>query len=85
MLQTVRAEEEDGKIWVICPVSMFSSSFVVLKLSKKVHFLYFCDDITKQFTYRHLKVLVADFQKMVLFVLWLIVSEIFGFEIEEFC
>ena len=39
MLQKVKAEkvgEEDG---VICPVSMFCSRLMILKLSKKVHFL----------------------------------------------
>ena len=39
MLQTVRAEKVDEKSGVICLVSMFLSWVMVLKLSKKVHFV----------------------------------------------
>ena len=48
MLQTVRVEKVVGKTVVICLVSMFSSWFIVLKLSKKVHFLQFCADLSKK-------------------------------------
>ena len=42
--------------------------------------------VIKPFTYMHLKGLVMDFQKLVLFVmLWPTVSEILGFAVEEFC
>ena len=93
ILQTVRSEKVDEKNGVICLVSMFPSWVMVLKLSKKVHFLQFCADLRKksksvkaQFTYMHLKSLVTHFQKMVLFImLWLTVLEILVFEIEEFC
>ena len=47
MLQTVRAEKVDEKN-VICLVSMFSSWVMVLKLSKKMHFLQFCVDPSKK-------------------------------------
>ena len=69
---------------VICLASMFSSLIVVLKLFKKY---IFCDfvltsgrnlGLLKQFTYIH--------QEIVLFIMqWLTVSEILGFEVEEFC
>ena len=39
MLQNVRAEKVDKKDWVISLVSIFPSWVMVLKLSKKVHFL----------------------------------------------
>ena len=42
MLETVRVEKDDEKDGVIYLVS------VVLKLSKKVHFMWFCDDLTKK-------------------------------------
>ena len=85
-------EKVDEKNGVICLVSMFPSWIMVLKLSKKVHFLQFCADLSKKskfikaiFTYMHLKGLVTHFQKMVLFiVLWLTILEILVFEIEEF-
>ena len=48
MLQTVRAEKVDEKNGVICLVSMFPSWVMVLKLSKKVHFLQFCADLSKK-------------------------------------
>ena len=93
ILQTVRSEKVDEKNGVICLVSMFPSWVMVLKLSKKVHFLQFCADLSEKskfikaiFTYIHLKGLVTHFQKMVLFiVLWLTILEILVFEIEEFC
>ena len=48
MLQTVRAEKVDEKNRVICLVSMFPSCVMVPKLSKKVHFLQFCADLSKK-------------------------------------
>ena len=64
---------------------------MVLKLSKKG---IFCNSVLtsarnlsrlKQFTYMHLKGLVTHFQKLVLFImLWLTVSEVWVFEVEEF-
>ena len=48
MLQTIRAEKVDEKNGVICLVSMFPSWVMVLKLSKKVHFLQFCADRSKK-------------------------------------
>ena len=48
MLQTVRAEKVDEKNGVICLDSMFLSWVMVLKLSKKVHFLQFCVDLRKK-------------------------------------
>ena len=81
-----------SRIRVICLVFMFSSWVMVLKLSKKWHFLKFCADFSKesmsikQFAYIHLEGLVTHFQKMVLFImLWITVLEILAFEIEEFC
>ena len=48
MIQTVRAEKLDETNEVICLVSMFPSWIMVLKLSKKVHFLQFCADLSKK-------------------------------------
>ena len=48
MLQTVRAEKVDAKNGVICLVSKFSSWVMVLKFSKKVHFLQFCADLSQK-------------------------------------
>ena len=48
MLQTVRAGKVDEKNGVICLVSMFPSWFMVHQLSKKVHFLQFCADLSKK-------------------------------------
>ena len=50
ILQTVRAEKVDEKIEVICLVFMFPSWIMVCKLSKKVHFLQFCADLSKKST-----------------------------------
>ena len=47
MLQTVRAEKVDEKNGVICLVFMFPSWAMVCKLSKKVHFLQLCADLSK--------------------------------------
>ena len=48
MLQTGRAEKLDEKIGVICLVSMFPTWVIVCKLSKKVHFLQSCADLSKK-------------------------------------
>ena len=48
ILQTVGAEKVDEKNGVICLVSMFPSWVMVPKLSKKVHFLQFCADLSKK-------------------------------------
>ena len=48
MLQTDRVEKTDEENGVICLVSMFASWVMVLKLSKKVHFLQFCADLSKK-------------------------------------
>ena len=45
MLQTGIVDEKNE---VICLVSMFSSWAMVLKSSKKVHFLQFCADLSKK-------------------------------------
>ena len=49
MLQTVRAEKVDKKKWG--HLSSFHVSFLSCdqKLSKKVHFLQFCVDLSKKF------------------------------------
>ena len=49
ILQNVRSEKLDEKNGVICLVFMFLSSVMVLKLSKKVHFLQFCGDLNKKY------------------------------------
>ena len=49
MLQTVRVEKVDEKNWVVCLVSMFPSWVMVCKLSRKVHFLQFCADLSKNY------------------------------------
>ena len=42
--------------------------------------------LLKQFAYKHMEGLVMHLQNMVLFImLWLTVSEILGFEVEELC
>ena len=48
ILQTVRSEKVDEQNGVICLVSMFPSWVMVFKLSKKVHFLQFCADLSKK-------------------------------------
>ena len=48
ILQTVRSEKVDEKNGVICLVSMFLFWVMVPKLSRKVHFLQFCDDLSKK-------------------------------------
>ena len=76
MLQTVRAEKADEKNGVICLVAKFPSWVMVLKLSKKNAFLQFCADLSKkqftsllkQFTYKHMKVFITLFQKMIWFI-----------------
>ena len=45
---TVRSEKVDEKNGVISLVSMFPPWYLVLKLSKKVHFLQFCADLSKK-------------------------------------
>ena len=48
MLQTARVKKVDEKNEVICLVFMFPSWVVVLKFSKKVHFLQFSTDLSKK-------------------------------------
>ena len=48
MLQTVRAEKVDEKNGIICLASMFPVWVMVLKLSKKMHFLQFCADLSEK-------------------------------------
>ena len=48
MLQIVRAEKVDENNGVICLASMFPSWVMVLTLSKKLHFLEFCADLSKK-------------------------------------
>ena len=45
---TNRAEKVDEKNVVICQASMFPSWVMVLRLSKKVHFLQFCAELSKK-------------------------------------
>ena len=48
MLQIVRVEKVDEKNKIICLASMFPSWVMVLKFSKKKHFLKFCADLSKK-------------------------------------
>ena len=48
MLQVVRVEKVDEKNGIICLVSMFPSWIIVLKLSKKVHFLQFYANLNEK-------------------------------------
>ena len=48
ILQTAKTEKVDEKDGVISLVSMFLTWVMVLKLSKKVHFLQFCADLSKK-------------------------------------
>ena len=48
IFQTVRSEKVDEKNGVICLVSMFPLWVMVLKLSKNLHFLQYCADLTKK-------------------------------------
>ena len=90
---TIRQNRKSsGKNGVISLVTMFHSWVMVLELSKKCIFCKFVQtsarnpNLSKQFTYMHLKVFVTCFQKMVLFImLWLPVFEILGFKNKEFC
>ena len=87
---TNRLEKVDEKNGVICLVYMIPSWFMVLKLSIKCIFCNFVLTSArnlsqlKQFTYMHLKSLVTNFQKLIFIMLWLTVSVVFVFEVEEF-
>ena len=87
---TNRLEKVDEKNGVICLVYMLRSWFMVLKLSIKCIFCNFVLTSArnlsqlKQFTYMHLKSLVTNFQKLMSIMLWLTVSVVFVFEVEEF-
>ena len=78
------------KTGVICLVSMISSCFMVLKLSKKVHFLQFCADFRQKpksvkaiYIYGS-EVLITVYQKMIWFVgVWLAVHEILAIKISK--
>ena len=48
MLLPVRTNKTDVKSGVICIVSMFAFWVMVLKLSKTMHFLQFCTDLSKK-------------------------------------
>ena len=48
ILQTIRSGKVDWKNGVICLVPMFPSWVMVLKSSKKVHFLQFCAVLSKK-------------------------------------
>ena len=48
MLQTVQEEKVDEKNGVICLVFMFPSWVMVRKLSKTVHSLQLCSDLSKK-------------------------------------
>ena len=80
MLQTIRAEKIDEKKAknneLICVVFMFPSYVIVLKLSKKEHFLQFFLlilvrnlSLLKQCIFIHLKSLVTHFRKMALLII----------------
>ena len=92
MLQTMRTEKADEKNAVVCLVSVFPSWVMVLKLSKKEHFLKFCAELSKKsksikamYVYEAEKSRYAR-SAMVLFIMpWLNVLKILLFEIEAFC
>ena len=48
ILWTVRSEKVDEKNGVICLAYMFPFWVIILKLSKTVHFLQFCADLSKK-------------------------------------
>ena len=92
--QTVREEKVDEKNGVICLVPIFPSWVKVLKLSKKCIFNNFVLSSTRSQSLlkeKNLHICIWEvslllFQRVVLFiVLWRTVSEILGFEVEEFC
>ena len=62
----IRPENVDDQNEVICLVFIFSSYVMFLKLSKIVHLLQFCADLSKKpkpikaITYMHLKVLITQ-------------------------
>ena len=88
MLQTVRAEKLDKKIRVICLVSMFPTWVMACKLSKKMHFLQFCADLSKKYKsveaihiYASEKVSL-HFQKMLWFIgVWATIHEVLAIKI----
>ena len=51
MPQTIGVEKVDRKNGVICLVSIFPSTAMILKLSKKVHFLQFCAEFSQKSKY----------------------------------
>ena len=92
MVQTVRAEKVDEKNGVICLVSLFPSWVMVQKLSKKVHFLQFCADLSKKsksikaiYIYASERSRYALSENGIVYYAVLTVVEILVFEVEEFC
>ena len=88
MLQTIRAEKVDEKNGVICLVSMFPTWVMVLKLSKKGHFLQFwanlgkkCNSIKAIYIYASGRSRYALSENGIVIMLWDI-SEILRFEVE---
>ena len=76
---------------VICLVSMFPSWAMVLKLSKKVHFLQFCADLSKKsksikaiYIYASERSRYALSENGIFIMIWLTVSKILVFEVEKF-
>ena len=74
MSQAVKEEKVEENIGVTCLVS----NLLLTSLGKL--------SLLKPFIYRHLKSLVMQFHKMVLFImLWRTVLKILGFGVEELC
>ena len=92
LFQTFRSEKVDEKNGVICLVFMFFSWVIFLKLSKKVHFLQFCADLSTEsrsikeiFIYVFGRSRYALSENGSVYLLWLTVLETLVFEIEKIC
>ena len=82
ILQTVSAEKVDEKIGVICLVSMFPTWVRVCILSKKVHFLQLCADLSKKSKSVEAIYIYASENAMLIGV-WATVHEILGINLSK--
>ena len=91
MPQTIRAEKGDGKNGVICLGSIFISTVVILKLSKNMHCLQFCANLSKKSKYTKATYIYASertrcaLSKNGIVYYVMTVSKILGFKGKELC
>ena len=87
MVQTVRVEKVDKINWIVCLISVFASRVMVLKLSKKVHFLQFCTGHNKKSRSNKANVIYASGRSCCALsenVIVCCAMRVLGFQVEEF-